>query len=57
MYFSGLHRAIKDLEEKKFYDIALLFLAAKGYQHLAIVRNYVASAQSQKPAKSRALCI
>lgn len=37
MYFSGLHRAIKDLEEKKFYDIALLFLAAKGYQHLAIV--------------------
>lgn len=37
MYFSGLHRAIKDLEEKKFYDIALLFLAAKGYQGLAIV--------------------
>lgn len=37
MYFSGLHRAIKDLEEKRFYDIALLFLSAKGYQSLAIV--------------------
>lgn len=37
MYFSGLHRAIKDLEEKKFYDIALLFLSAKGYQGLSII--------------------
>jgi hypothetical protein len=37
MYFSGLHRGIKDLEEKKFYDIALLFLSSKGYQELAII--------------------
>lgn len=37
MYFSGLHRAIRDLEEKKFYDIALLFLSCKGYQDLAII--------------------
>lgn len=37
MYFSGLHRAIKDIEEKKFYDIALLFLSSKGYQGLAII--------------------
>lgn len=37
MYFSGLLKTIRDLEEKKFYDIALLFLSAKGYQDLSIV--------------------
>ena len=37
MYYSGLFKTIKDLEEKKFYDIALLFLTAKGYPNLVIV--------------------
>lgn len=37
MYFSGLYKTIRDLEEKKFYDIALLFLSSKGYPDLVIV--------------------
>ncbi len=37
MYYSGLNKVIRDLEEKKFYDIALLFLSAKGYPDLVIV--------------------
>lgn len=37
MYYSGLYKTIRDLEEKKFYDIALLFLEGKGYPNLAIV--------------------
>ena len=37
MYFSGLYKSIRELEEKKFYDIALLFLSAKGYRELSIV--------------------
>ncbi|MBW8843586.1 MAG: hypothetical protein JF607_01255 [Burkholderiales bacterium] len=37
MYFSGLHKTIGELTDKPFYDIALLFLAAKGYRNLSIV--------------------
>ncbi|HGY1009094.1 TPA: hypothetical protein ACNUUR_001676 [Aeromonas salmonicida] len=37
MYYSGLYKTIRDLEEKKFYDIALLFLSNKGYPGLVIV--------------------
>lgn len=37
MYFSGLYKSIRELEEKKFYDIAILFLSAKGYRALSIV--------------------
>lgn len=37
MYFSGLRRAIQDVEEKKFYDIALLFLKSEGYKELSII--------------------
>lgn len=37
MYYSGLHRAIKDLEEKLFYDVSRLFLDAKGYPNPIIV--------------------
>eukprot|EP01133_Synstelium_polycarpum_P022346 gene22346-26803_t len=37
MYFSGLRRAIQDVEEKKFYDIALLFLQHEGYKELSII--------------------
>ncbi|WP_124902322.1 hypothetical protein [Burkholderia sp. Bp9004] len=37
MYFSGLRRAIQDVEEKKFYDVALLFLQSEGYRDLSII--------------------
>lgn len=37
MYYSGIYKTIRDLEEKKFYDAALLFLSAKGYRELVIV--------------------
>lgn len=37
MYFSGLRRAIQDVEEKKFYDVALLFLQSEGYKELSII--------------------
>ena len=37
MYFSGLYKTLRDLEEKKFYDIALLFLSIKGYPNLEII--------------------
>ncbi len=37
MYFSGLYKTLRDLEEKKFYDIALLFLTIKGYPNLEII--------------------
>lgn len=37
MYFSGLYKTIRDLEEKKFYDIALLFLSSRGYPNLEII--------------------
>ncbi|VVN20557.1 hypothetical protein PS619_04299 [Pseudomonas fluorescens] len=37
MYFSGLKKSLQELEEKKFYDIALLFLSFEGYKELSIV--------------------
>ncbi|AUO65393.1 TPA: hypothetical protein JAN03_01395 [Citrobacter freundii] len=37
MYYSGLYKTLRDLEEKKFYDIALLFLTIKGYPNLEII--------------------
>ncbi|WP_142669585.1 hypothetical protein [Klebsiella pneumoniae] len=37
MYFSGLYKTLRGLEEKKFYDIALLFLSIKGYPDLEII--------------------
>lgn len=37
MYFSGLRKAIESLEEKKFYDIALLYLTAQGYKDVHII--------------------
>lgn len=37
MIFSTLKRAIQALEEKSFYDIALLFLSTHGYKELSIV--------------------
>lgn len=37
MYFSGLHKTIGELTDKPFYDIALLFLTAKGYRNLSVV--------------------
>lgn len=37
MLFPTLKRAIQALEEKGFYDIALLFLGAHGYKDLSIV--------------------
>jgi hypothetical protein len=37
MYYSGLYKTIRDLEEKKFYDISLLFLSSKGYPDLEII--------------------
>lgn len=37
MYFSGLKRAIQDIEEKKFYDIALIFLESEGYKSVSII--------------------
>ena len=37
MYFSGLKRAIQNVEEKIFYDVALLFLKCEGYKELEIV--------------------
>lgn len=37
MYFAALKRAIQALEEKRFYDIALLYLSACGYKEVSIV--------------------
>lgn len=37
MYFSGLKKIIQNLEEKKFYDIAIMFLDAKGYKDISII--------------------
>lgn len=37
MYYSGLKKIIQGLEEKKFYDIAIMFLDCKGYKDLSIV--------------------
>lgn len=37
MYFAALKRAIQALEEKRFYDIALMYLELRGYRGLSIV--------------------
>jgi hypothetical protein len=37
MYFSGLHKSIAELTDQPFYDIALLFLSAKGFKNCTIV--------------------
>ena len=37
MYFAALKRAIQALEEKRFYDIVLMYLSACGYKELSIV--------------------
>ncbi len=37
MIIPTLKRAIQALEEKGFYDIALLFLSAHGYKDLSVV--------------------
>lgn len=37
MYFSALKTAIQHVEEKRFYDVALMYLARQGYQDLSIV--------------------
>ncbi len=36
MYFSALKTAIQHLEEKRFYDVALMYLEQRGYQDLSI---------------------
>src|SRR4051812_20640099 len=37
MYFPALKKAIQNLEEKGFYDIALMYLEQLGYRELGIV--------------------
>ncbi len=37
MYFSALKTAIQHLEEKRFYDVALMYLEERGYKDLSIV--------------------
>jgi HJR/Mrr/RecB family endonuclease len=37
MYFSALKKCIQHLEEKKFYDVALMYLSKRGYRDLCIV--------------------
>ena len=37
MYFSAIKRSIAALEEKKFYDVALLFMKASSYKNCSIV--------------------
>lgn len=37
MYFSALKTAIQHVEEKRFYDVALMYLEQIGYQNLSIV--------------------
>lgn len=37
MYFSALRTAIQNLDEKRFYDVALMYLDQRGYQDLSIV--------------------
>lgn len=37
LYFSALKTAIQHLEEKRFYDVALMYLHQRGYQDLSIV--------------------
>lgn len=37
MYFSALRRLISSVEEKMFYDVALIFLESQGYRSLSVV--------------------
>ncbi|MFM5395765.1 restriction endonuclease [Aeromonas veronii] len=37
MYFPALKNSIQNLEEKQFYDIALMYLSVLGYKELSIV--------------------
>lgn len=37
MYFSALKTAVQHLEEKRFYDVALMYLEQRGYEDLSIV--------------------
>lgn len=37
MYFSALKTAIQHLDEKRFYDVALMYLEQRGYRDLSIV--------------------
>lgn len=37
MYFSALKRAIQAIEEKRFYDVAIMYLTVCGYKELSIV--------------------
>jgi hypothetical protein len=37
LYFSALKTAIQHLDEKRFYDVALMYLGQRGYQDLSIV--------------------
>ena len=37
MYFSALKRLIASVEEKRFYDVSLMFLGVQGYKELSIV--------------------
>ena len=37
MYFSALKRLIGSVEEKLFYDVAILFLGSQGYKQVSIV--------------------
>ncbi len=37
LYFSALKTAIQHLDEKRFYDVALMYLEQRGYQDLSIV--------------------
>ncbi|WP_218823837.1 restriction endonuclease [Inquilinus limosus] len=37
MYFSALKTAIQHLDEKRFYDVALMYLEQRGYQDIRIV--------------------
>lgn len=37
MYLPALKNAIQNLEEKRFYDIALMYLSVLGYKELSMV--------------------
>lgn len=37
MYFPALKTAIQNLEEKRFYDVALMYLSVLGYEELSVV--------------------
>ncbi len=37
MYFSALRKCIQNVEEKRFYDVAIMYLTRQGYRDLSIV--------------------